>query len=249
MSVRNLTCPSWLQTGDWWTEPGAAGAVRPRERCCHTCPRFSLTLGAALLQGPAPSSGAGCGRFRPDRHVGGRAGLLSQLTSGQSAGTEACRDAPLGREPSEPRPGLGGEEGQAGPKPEQLLLIREGARAPGRQQLAAPDGAAASGGPSCSCLGRTLRCRCAAGVTLLGSRQWQRPPGRTSFCGFLARTLCPLAPGCPQAHTQVTSFSLCVTRAWGPCCPPPQTLDAACPAFQVARRRHLFRETSSDQLV
>lgn len=129
MSVRNLTCPSWPQTGDWWTEPGAAGAVPPRERCCHACPRFSLTLGAALLQGPAPSSGAGCGRFRPDRHVGGRAGLLSQIASGQSAGTEACRDAPLGREPSEPRPGLGGEEGRAGPKPEQLLLIREGARA------------------------------------------------------------------------------------------------------------------------
>ena len=113
-----------------------------------------------------------------------------------------------------PVPASVGEEGQAGPKPEQMLSIREGARAPGRQQLAAPDGSVASRRPSCSCLGLIFWCHChGQRDSPLRSRPWQRPPGRSSFLWFPGlRPSAPLLLAAPKPALRSPPSSLCVTH-------------------------------------
>lgn len=119
-----------------------------------------------------------------------------------------------------------------GPKPEQVLLAGEGARALGRQQLAAPDGSVASGGtPAPACASSSGVVTTASMLLLSGAVSSSVPRAEASLCGFLASdTLHPYCPAAPEARTPGTPSQPLGGSRWGPsppASPDPSTLRAA----------------------
>lgn len=120
-----------------------------------------------------------------------------------------------------PVPASVGEEGQAGPKPEQVLSIREGARAPGGSSWLPPTVRWPPAGLPAPALASSSGVIAAASEILLsGAIHGSVPRAEAGFCGFLASG--PLHPYSwlpPKPTLRSLPSSLCIMHL-GPVPPP-----------------------------